>query len=87
MNNLITKPFTYVKTLSRDHNISAGVHFFYNFEGEEDFNYDLLKELYGSRIFHFSEHDTSAGGSRETRKILNIFEVTCIPSSNCCPGT
>ena len=79
MNNLITKPFTFVTTLSRDSNISAGVHFFYSF-GEEDFNDDLLKQLYTSGIFYFSEHDTSGGGSRETQKILNTFEVFCAPS-------
>ena len=38
------------------------------------------KQLYGSKIFHFSEHDTSAGGSDDTQKNLNIFEVICIPS-------
>ena len=79
MNNLITKPFTYVTSLSRDIIINAGVHVFYNYE-EEEFEYEPLKELYESTYFHFTEHDTSAGGSRETRDVLHAFKLTCIPA-------
>lgn len=80
MNNLITKPFTYVANLSQEIStvVNTGVHVFYNYE-EDDLSYELIKALYESKGFQFTEHDTSAGGSRVTRDVLKAFGVNRVP--------
>ena len=55
MNNLVTTPFTYVANLSQEKDtvVQTGVHVFYE---EDDLNYELIKALYESETFHFTEN-------------------------------
>lgn len=81
MNNLVTKPFTYVTNLPESLStcLHAGVHFFYEFEHDDEFA-ELIDSLYESDKFEFTEHDTTAGGDDTTRHVLSNLKVNSVPS-------
>ena len=85
MNNLVTSvssPLTFIACLQSDcaSRFEEGVHIFYDFDDDECLDDRLVTSLYEASSVYLTEHDTTAGGDRDTQEALRIFSVTSTPS-------